>query len=99
MNPAPLLELPGRARRWPAESRLLLQALRVALRTAPAELAWPAGLDTDKFLAGVERHRVGAFLHQRLPPEARAALPEPVRLRLAASAQTTALRAMQRTAG
>lgn len=99
MNPAPLLELPGRARRWPAESRLLLQALRVALRTAPAELAWPAGLDTDKFLAGVERHRVGAFLHQRLPPEARATLPEPVRLRLAASAQTTALRAMQRTAG
>lgn len=98
MNPAPLLELPGRARNWPAETRLLLQALRVALNTAPAELPWPAGADAGQFLALVERHRVGAFLHQRLPREALAVLPESVRQRVAASARETAFRAMQRTA-
>ncbi len=90
------LELPGRARTWPAETRLVLQALRVALRTAPPALPWPAGLDAEKFLAEIERHRVGAFLHQRLPRELLATLPEPVRLRLAGSARDTAIRAMQR---
>lgn len=90
-------ELPALAAAWPAELRVLVRLLRVALRTAPAEVAvWPADVNTTAFNACMDRHRVGPFLHQRLPAEARAALPEAVRHRLAVSARLNARRALMR---
>lgn len=65
---------------WPPEVRLLVIHLRIALGTATAadnDLA-SQPVDWDAWLRWVERHRVGAFLHHRLPSEARTGLPEAI---------------------
>jgi hypothetical protein len=81
-------------RDWPIQTCVLLQALRVALGTAPPELVWPPELAVDEFLAGVERHRVGAFLHQQVPAAARAQWPVRAQEKLAAAARHSAHRAL-----
>lgn len=85
-------------RDWPVQTRVLLQALRVALRAAPPELPWPGELAAGDFLAGVERHRVGAFLQQQLPAATRAQWPALAREQLAAAARRSARRALLQSA-
>ncbi|MEN9575091.1 MAG: hypothetical protein RL514_2946 [Verrucomicrobiota bacterium] len=71
---------------WPPELRLLVTQLRLALGTAGqddrAQLTAP--VDWDVWLRWVQRHRVGGFLHHRLPVEARAVLPPAVATQLRA---------------
>lgn len=90
---------PASADTWPPELRALVQLLRLALGTAPAgDFRWPPGLAAAAFGACVARHRVGAYLHHRLPGDVRAALPVPVREQFTASAQRTARLALVRSA-
>ncbi|NBV25220.1 MAG: hypothetical protein EBS05_25300 [Proteobacteria bacterium] len=84
-------------RNWPVQTRVLLQALRTALGTAPAELAWPEGLAPEDFLAEAERHRVVAFLHQQLPVAMRAQWPALAQEQLRAAARHSAERALDRS--
>lgn len=51
---------------WPLADRTVLALLRVALGTEPPGSQWPIELDPATFRASVGRHRVGAFLHERL---------------------------------
>jgi len=84
---------------WPPELRLLVAHLRLALGTgAPADLE-PARQPVDwaAWLRWVERHRVGSFLHHRLPPAVRASLPEPAAAGLRTQALLNAQRALART--
>ncbi len=67
------------------------------MRAAEA-VQWPAGLAADQFRATVQRHRVGAFLHHRLPVPERAALPPAVREHLTESARQTGRHALIRAA-
>lgn len=89
---------PGRA--WPAEFHALVGGLRQALGTwGPADAAINSeGVAGRVFNALVDRHRVGAFLCQRLPLVERSRLPGEVRGHLEAAAQETARRALVRSA-
>lgn len=85
---------------WPPELRLLVFHLRMALGTATAadnDLA-SQPVDWAAWQRWVERHRVGAFLHHRLPAEARAALPPEATRRLRELAMDTARRSLARIA-
>lgn len=85
---------------WPPELRLLVFHLRMALGTATAadnDLA-SQPVDWDAWLRWVERHRVGAFLHHRLPAVVRAALPPEATRRLRELAMDTARRSLARIA-
>jgi hypothetical protein len=85
---------------WPAELRLLVVHLRLALGTsteADREFA-KQPVDWAAWLRWMERHRVGAFLHHRLPAEVRAALPEEAASRLRGLALDTARRSLGRIA-
>lgn len=84
---------------WPAELRLLVVHLRMALGTATAadqELSRQP-VDWDTWLRWVERHRVGSFLFRRLPPSAQARLPEAVARKLRDIGVHNAQRALART--
>lgn len=84
---------------WPAELRLLVVYLRMALGTATAidhHLA-SQPVDWAAWLRWVERHRVGSFLHHRLPPAVRASLPESAAAGLRTQAVLNAQRALART--
>jgi Uncharacterised nucleotidyltransferase len=91
------LRIPGD---FSAELRLLLAALRAALGTGEAaEMARLRGaVDWAAFDTGVRRHRVGAFLHHRLPAEAREAFPEATRAVFARHADRSMRRALARMA-
>jgi hypothetical protein len=91
------LRIPGD---FSAELRLLLCALRAALGTGDtAEIVrLRVGIDWAAFAAGVRRHRVGAFLHHRLPAEAREAFPEATRAVFGRQADRAMRRALARTA-
>lgn len=84
---------------WPPELRLLVAHLRLALGTGTAadheRSRQPA--DWTAWLRWVERHRVGSFLHHRLPAAARAGLPEPVAAELRTMAVLNVQRALART--
>ncbi len=81
-----------------SELRLLLTLLRCALHTGdPAEVGELCrGMDWTRFAACFKRHRVGAFLHHRLPPRAREALPEPTRSELGRAAGRAMRRSLTR---
>lgn len=99
MTGAPANRLSARVAAWPAELCALVQLLRVALGTTPADdFRWPDGVDTVAFGETVGRHRVGAFLHHRLTGDLRAALPVPVHEHLAEAARRTARLALGRSA-
>jgi hypothetical protein len=81
----------------------LLADLRAALGKGPGTdglaLCKAAGRvegppDWADWLALVERHRVGAFLHHRVPADVRTGWPEPVARRLAAISEETLLRSL-----
>lgn len=82
------------------ELRLVLGLLRVALKTGEAaEIAGLCrGVDWTAFGACVERHRVGAFLHHRLSPEVRSALPVVAAQHLLQQSQTNVRRALMQSA-
>ncbi|HWZ94793.1 MAG TPA: nucleotidyltransferase family protein [Opitutaceae bacterium] len=82
------------------ELRLLLGLLRVALKTGEAaEIAGLGrGVDWTAFGACVERHRVGPFLHHRLPPEVRSALPVAATQHLRQQSQANVRRALMQSA-
>jgi hypothetical protein len=84
----------------PPELRLVLGLLRVALKTGEAtEIAGLChSVDWTAFGGCVERHRVGAFLHHRLPPEVRSALPGMVVQHLQHQSQTNVRRALMQAA-
>ena len=97
MTGAPANRLSARVAAWPAELCALVQLLRVALGTTPADdFRWPDGVDTAEFTALVTRHRVGAWLQQDLPLAVRERLPVPVREHLREAASRTARLAMVR---
>lgn len=75
----------------------LLALLRCALDGAAAPPP-PGGLDWKKFLALAERHRVGAWLAQRMAAHLSAVCPEEVVLRLKAVAAANTRRALVQTA-
>ena len=83
-----------------AELRLLLAALRCALGTGEASeiVRLRGAVDWAAFAVGVRRHRVGAFLHHRLPAEAREAFPEATRAVFARQADRAMRRALARMA-
>ena len=80
------------------ELRWLLLALKEILGATPApageipEVAWP------RLLAVIERHRLGAFLHRRLPPELATRCPPEFRQRLQEAARRTAQRSLKQAA-
>lgn len=75
------------------ELALLLALLRSALgHTAP--VAAPTDIDWSRFLATVERHRLGAFLAQRAGAQLTASCPPEVGQKLQAAAASTAQRAL-----
>ena len=96
---APPPELRNQAN-FSAELRLLLAALRCALGTGEASeiVRLRGGVDWAVFGACMRRHRVGAFLHHRLPAEAREAFPEATRARFARQAERAMRRALERMA-
>ena len=99
MNAALPDRLSLRVAAWPPELSALVQLLRVALGTASAEdFRWPDGVDSAAFGESLTRHRVGAFLQHRLAGDVRAALPDPVREQLTATARRTARLALVRSA-
>ena len=99
MNAALPDRLSPRVAAWPPELSALVQLLRVAFGTASAEgFRWPADVDSAAFGESLTRHRVGAFLQHRLVGDVRAALPDPVREQLTATARRTARLALVRSA-
>jgi hypothetical protein len=100
---SPVITTPAKLRvpeNFPPELRLVLGLLRVALKTS--EAAEVSGLcrsvDWTAFGVCVERHRVGAFLHHRLSPEARSALPGVATQHLLQQSQTNVRRALMQSA-
>lgn len=85
---------------FPPELCLVLGLLRVALRTGEiAEISRLCqGMDWTAFGPCVDRHRVGAFLHHRLPPEARSLLPETVTQHLQEQSRLNVRRALTQAA-
>lgn len=82
----------GAAADFPPQLASLLGLLRASLHpenTAPVAIREPAALARC-----IARHRVGGFLHARLPAPVLAALPELLREDLAAQARANTLRAM-----
>ncbi len=90
--------LPSQLAGWPVADRALVELLRLALGTATAEFQWPAELEPETFRKCVARHRVGAFLHQRLGEPPAAHLPADVREQLREAAGRTATLALTRSA-
>lgn len=81
------------------ELRLLLALLRAALGTGKAAVpAAPDPIHWPRFLALVERHRVGAFLHQRATSAVATACPPGVQARLKEISQATVHRALAQAA-
>lgn len=100
---SPVITTPGMLRvpkNFSPELRLLLGLLRVALKTGEAaEIAGLGrGVDWTMFGACVGRHRVGPFLHHRLPPEVRSALPVAATQHLQQQSQTNVRRALMQSA-
>ena len=85
---------------WPSELCLLVTQLRMALGTAGQadQVLLKAPMDWDAWLRWVQRHRVGSFLHHRLPLEARAALPPTVAAKLRAIGLANAQQGLARAA-
>jgi len=85
---------------FPPELRLVLCLLRVALQTGEvAEISrLRYGVDWTEFIGCVDRHRVGAFLHHRLPPEARSVLPGTVTQHLQEQSRLNVRRALTQAA-
>lgn len=88
----------ARLENFPPEFRLLLTLLRSALspETKPALETGP--IDGKKFIATVERHRVGAFLVHRAPKQLAALCPESVVRRLQIAANNATRRALTQAA-
>ena len=84
---------------WPAELRLIVAQLRLALGSgteADREFTTQP-VDWAAWRRWVERHRVGAFLHHRLSAERRAAFPAEAAAGLRELALDTARRSLART--
>jgi hypothetical protein len=89
----------SRSPEFPPELRCLLACLRAILdpqRALPADDL--AGVPWPRFNALVERHRLAAFLHRRLPPALAERCPAAVRQRLRESATRTAQRGLVQAA-
>ena len=82
---------------WPIELRFLALSLRHALGTAQNPEPPAPGFDWDTWLTWVSRHKVGGFLHRRLPQAARDLLPSAAALRLRDAGMATAQRALAMT--
>jgi len=85
---------------YSAELRLLLALLRSSLRTGDGrDVRAPVdAVNWGSVVALARRHRVGSFLHHRLPAPEREALPREVRAELSLSAERVMRRALQRAA-
>jgi len=95
MAPFPAARVPGD---FPTELQALLWLLRCAIGNEKDawDPGWDKSIDWAKFLACAERHRVGAFLHWRLPARAREALPSAVLGELGRTAEQGTHRSLQR---
>lgn len=82
---------------WPVELRFLAACLRLALGTEARAVPPAPDFDWDAWLGWVARHRVGGFLHRRLPPAARDLLPPTVASRLRDLGMAAAQRALANT--
>ena len=83
---------PAHAKEEPCLHALLRAALG---RWEPAD--WPElfeGVDTDVLTGHIREHRVGAFLHHRLPTAVKSALPLPLASQLQAAAAANARRVL-----
>ncbi|HEY5078722.1 MAG TPA: nucleotidyltransferase family protein [Opitutaceae bacterium] len=77
------------------ELRLLLSLLRHALGT-DTERIHPEQIDWRLFTTCVDRHRVGSFLHSRLPVGSRDLLPDAILAQLRRAAESDRKRALAR---
>jgi len=95
---AATLPSPRVPRDFPLELQALLRLLRCALGNERDVWVpgWDKEVDWSKFSVCAERHRVGAFLHWRLPARAREALPSAVLGEFGRAAERGTHRSLQR---